>query len=421
MSGARIYWRNGRAYGDFREYSDVGGGRESLKPEGRSRATKDADEALRLYTARLEALKAARAHAEQVARLKRDGKYDDVVQIIEPDEGATLQAFAARHLKRKAVDKEATRRWLLEVERHLRAAVEFFGADRSLRTIEPGDVDGWVDHLRSLPGRKGATVQDPTVRKYLNSLSNLYARAISDGKASSNPVGDMYAKPSGVADGEAEYLAAHEAALFLESARTFQPRVDDGGYPYVYPLIATFMLTGGRKSEVLGLEVDDVSFAHGKIYFRPNTWRRLKTTRSKRTVPLWPQLETILRAYMAERERTGGLGRLLFPSGRTEAEGMITDVRKALDRIAVRAGFPKGHVRLHMLRHTYTAARIQTCDRGRPVALFTVARELGHRTTDTTERVYSHLHDRATEGCPEIVEYRVEHHRDRLAETLATL
>ena len=28
--GSHIFWRNGRAYGDFRDYADVGGGREAL-------------------------------------------------------------------------------------------------------------------------------------------------------------------------------------------------------------------------------------------------------------------------------------------------------------------------------------------------------------------------------------------------------
>ena len=43
-------------------------------------------------------------------------------------------------------------------------------------------------------------------------------------------------------------------------------------------------------------------------------WRRLKTLTSHRSVRLWPQLEAILRLYFAERERGGGLGRLLLPS-----------------------------------------------------------------------------------------------------------
>ncbi len=84
-------------------------------------------------------------------------------------------------------------------------------------------------------------------------------------------------------------------------------------------------------------------------------------------------------------------------------------------------GFPSGHVRLHMLRHTYAAARVQTCDRGRPVALYTVARELGHASTDMLEDRYAHLHDRVEEGATEVVEFRVEDHMERVGDRLAAM
>ncbi|MGH9894376.1 MAG: hypothetical protein ACREA0_20805, partial [bacterium] len=88
-----------------------------------------------------------------------------------------------------------------------------------------------------------------------------------------------------------------EAALLLESARLATAA---GKVPAsVYPLIATFLLTGGRRSEVLGLEVADVSFDHRTVRFRKSRSRgRLKTRTSQRTVPLWPQLEEILQPYV---------------------------------------------------------------------------------------------------------------------------
>lgn len=243
------------------------------------------------------------------------------------------------------------------------------------------------------------------MRKYLNSVSNMYARALSEKYVKQNPLADMYSKPTEVSQ-EAPYLSPAEAALLLESARTYRAPVEDGAFAYMYPLLATFLLTGGRKSEVLGLGVDDVSLRLGKVYVHPNRWRRLKTKSSKRSVPLWPQLREILEEYMIERERTGGLGSLLFPSARGETETMISDVRKDPERIAVRAGFPKGHVKLHMLRHTYTAARIQTTEHGKPVHLY-IARELGHRSQTMIEERHGHLHDRALDGTDE-VSFRIE-------------
>ena len=121
-----------------------------------------------------------------------------------------------------------------------------------------------------------------------------------------------------------------------------------------------------------------------------------------------------------ERERQGGLGTLLFP-GRGEPDRMVIDVRKALDKIGARAGFPEGSIRPHRFRHTYTAARLQTCDRGRPIALYTVARELGHQSTQQIEQRYGHLHDRAEEGGVEVVEFRIDTHREKLSERLMAL
>lgn len=60
---------------------------------------------------------------------------------------------------------------------------------------------------------------------------------------------------------EARWLEVPDAALFLEAARTFPPRSSELRADLLYPLLATFLLTGGRRAEVLGLEIADVSFA----------------------------------------------------------------------------------------------------------------------------------------------------------------
>ena len=98
---------------------------------------------------------------------------------------------------------------------------------------------------------------------------------------------------------------------------------------------------------------------------------------------------------------------------------MITDLRKALDVIAVRAGWRAGDIRTKVFRHTYCAARLQTLDRGAPVSEYTVARELGHGGRAMVERVYGHLGQvRHRSG---VVEYRPEQHEEVLGERLAAL
>jgi integrase len=168
------------------------------------------------------------------------------------------------------------------------------------------------------------------------------------------------------------------------------------------------LLTGGRRAEVLGLEVD-IDLTNSRVTFRPNQWRRLKTKKSARTVRLWPQLKEILVDYFRRQEQEGKLGTLLFPSHVGGKEQMLSDVRKVFRRVTRRA---KLHgITLHVLRHTYISTRIQTLDRGRPVAAFTVAREVGHSSTAMIERTYGHLSEARHRA--NVVEYRVRRRKAR--------
>ena len=112
-----------------------------------------------------------------------------------------------------------------------------------------------------------------------------------------NPVAAFREKPR-PPQREAQWLEVPDAALLLESARTL-PTVETAagqgiGAALAYPLLATFLLSGGRRAEVLGLELDDVSFDRGTVTFRPHAHRRLKTRTSWRVVPLFPQLAEIM-------------------------------------------------------------------------------------------------------------------------------
>ena len=145
-----------------------------------------------------------------------------------------------------------------------------------------------------------------------------------------NPVAMLQEKPTSRWKGEAAFFEMADAALLLEAARILEARHRRNATPGLYPIVATFLLTGGRRSEVVGLDVEDVSFDRGMIRFRPNAHRTLKTQTSVRTVSVWPQLREILQRWMYGREtpRTTGL---LFPS---RSGGLIRDLRKSLDAMA---------------------------------------------------------------------------------------
>ena len=91
---------------------------------------------------------------------------------------------------------------------------------------------------------------------------------------------------------------------------------------------------------------------------------------------------------------------LLFPG---ITGGMITDLRKPLKEISKEADLPIP--RLTKFRHTYATARLQTTDGGKQISLWTVAKELGHKTVARVEDTYGHPSHYRPRG--EDVEFRV--------------
>ena len=67
---------------------------------------------------------------------------------------------------------------------------------------------------------------------------------------------------------------------------------------------------------------------------------------------------------------------------------------------------------------TYATARLQTLDRGAPVASWTVERELGHGSGKMLESVYGRLGE--VRHRSDVVEYRFEQHFERRGDGVVT-
>ncbi len=413
---SRLYWRTRsdgapRAWGDFREYGRQGGKREPLAVEGESRATTDVVTAQTLFAKRLAELAEARDN-EIVLPVRR-----------KPGLGLVVKEHIAAKEREGAVSAE----WVECAGIFLGRAVAFFGEGRRVGSIEVQDVVEWIQYLREVRTAHGRALSDGTIRHHLNALSNMFRRAQRRKYVplGYNPVAllDRGERPR-LTKSTSPFLEVPDGALLLESAHTYPRTSREPEMRLALVLLATLLLTGGRKSEVLGLELDDISFDRKTVTFRPNRWRgkdgqgrdRLKTAGSERVVPLWPQLEELLRPHVWERLQAGG--RLLFPSPYMTPEAPMGDLRDLLDRVAIRAGFPKGRIRARMLRVTYATARLQTLDRGAPVASWTVERELGHGSGKMLESVYGRLG--ALRHRSEVVEYRFEQHFERRGDGVVT-
>lgn len=216
---------------------------------------------------------------------------------------------------------------------------------------------------------------------------------------------------SGEAIPTKRFLLTAARVLELPEDRLHRPRGSVAPAPdrSAHPLLATWLLTGARETEAYGLQLGDVNLKRKTITYRENAHRRLKTRTSHRTVPYWPQLQEVLEPHLERRREEGATERdLVFVSQRTGK--MLNDTRKTLDAIAARAGWEAGEIRSKMFRHTYCATRLQTLDRGAPVSVYTVSRELGHGGDSLVKRVYGHLGELRHRS--EVVEYRIEQQRD---------
>ena len=132
-------------------------------------------------------------------------------------------------------------------------------------------------------------------------------------------------------------------------------------------------LTGGRDSEVEGLDWSDVDLTRGWV-----TIRGTKTAGARRKVPLADELRAILEATPEEARK----GPIVQPWGNVRR-----DLHAAADR-ATRQGTPVPPATPNDLRRTYASWLV---DAGVP--LKAVARLLGHGTTRMVDLVYGHVED----------------------------
>lgn len=409
---SRIYWRGGRAWADLRDFADVGGGRERLAPKGGTAATTDPALAEQLLNVR-------------VAQLEERRKQQ---QRLGLEAGTELERMAAEHLVQMKTSGRYSPSWLAYCHVALTRAVTFFDqvqpasgglkgrklppGRRHLETITPPDVRAFTNWLRSpavvdyererrgpkVRARKLKPFGEGSVREHLFALSGVFATAISDGliPMGTNPVANLKHKPA-VPESTTQLLEVDEIALLLEAARTFQPANTGGRKPLAcaYELLATYVLTGGRDAEVLGLDVTDLDFERNEILIRGT-----KTKGSVRYVPMHPQLREVLLPYV---RRLGRIHGPLFASDRKPRRKLaagenppefqrVTDWRGTLDQVAARAGFAPGSVRPRRFRVSYATHRC-TCD---GVSANEVRLEMGHTgSLSMLEKVYARAQRRS--------------------------
>ncbi len=135
-----------------------------------------------------------------------------------------------------------------------------------------------------------------------------------------------------------------------------------------YPMFATLAYTGMRWGEASALTWRDLDFKRGLIHVRRNNWRGTttepKTPKSRRSVPMVPELAAVMRQHRAQMMATqhpGLIAGWMFPTQRgTLHKG--TPLGPVIRRSLAQAGVDV-HLTTHGLRRTFNDLARRVADR----------------------------------------------------------
>ncbi|QCB53959.1 hypothetical protein E5675_05585 [Sphingopyxis sp. PAMC25046] len=223
---------------------------------------------------------------------------------------------------------------------------------RRVRDLAPEDVTRW--HL-------DVSAKSAAARMALSTLSGMMLYAESHGlrEPGSNPCRGLRKKQR---SNRGQLLPAATVRQLWAALDRLQER-----FPDACDAVRLLLLTGARRSEILGLEWDRIAGPRAVLE---------DSKAGPRTI--W--LNAPARAILDARKATA-MGPLVFPA--PNSEGPIRAIDRAWDRIREEAGI--GSLRVHDLRHHFASLAVSN-----GIDLRLVGQLLGHHDLDSTLG-YAHL------------------------------
>jgi integrase len=305
-----------------------------------------------------ETKKTRAAEVEQARKAEVRGRVREVRDIPfslpEDNQDRNRKGLCEEYLKLHAATKRAPSFY----EHTLRVLKRYF-KQRMLSEIAPADVDAFMAERR-------ASVATATANRSAVVLKHMLRLAVRWGYLRESPAADvrLVREPRG-----REVFLAHEDARALLAACP----------AWLYPVVLTALYTGGRLSELTGLEWEHVDLDRKLVRFCDTK------NGEDRTVPIGATLADVLKALPSRFEG----GRVFHGKGGKNCTK--PGVGSAYNRTVKRAKLPK--VRFHDLRHTAASWWVQA-----GIPLNTVRERLGHKSLSMTIR-YAHLAPNHQDEC----------------------
>ncbi len=261
--------------------------------------------------------------------------YDRLVAVglVADRTAVRLGAFVDNYIKERHDVKSGTATFYGHTRRNL---LEYFGPEKALREITPGDADRWRLHLL------GQGLAENTVRRRCGMAKQFFRVAVRRKLISSNPFEDLKATVQGNPK-RFYFITREEARKVLDACPDTQWR-----------LIFALSRYGGLRcpSEHLALRWTDVDWGKGRMRVRSRKTEHRVGCES-RLVPLFPELLPFLREVFEEAEP--GTEYVI-----TRYRQSNCNLRTQLQRIISRAGlkpWPKLFQNLRSTRETELAER----------------------------------------------------------------
>ena len=320
-------------------------------------------------------LKKARDYARD-AELKRDKGQNIVASTTK------LTDYLDKWLKHKAQGSLAANSLEQYTELVDRYVKPLIGQAR-LRDLTPLVIQAAYDDL-------GSRVSARTVRYTHAVLSSALKQAVKWRMLTENPA--LFVDLPKQQRKEMRAISGTQVKQFLEAAAESKH----------FTLFATLLETGIRPSECLGLKRSDIDLGRGILTIqRTLIWKRdggeyyfgePKTKRSRRSIPLSPQLTRLLKSHLAKQ----GAARLKAGAAYTDLSLVFANesgqplrehnlIVRHFKPILNRAKLPK-EIRLYDLRHSCATILLEQGEHPK-----VVAERLGHSGTALTLDTYSHV------------------------------
>lgn len=205
-----------------------------------------------------------------------------LVPASEAADGLTLKAFTDKIIAQK-VKLKAKHRTLDVMQRAADSLITYFGAEKRLSEITPGDARQFREHLLAKGGVRGGKLAVSTTNDRCKKAKQFFNSAIEFRLIDSNPFAKLPTAVRSESD-RIVYVSKHDTERVIEAASDAEFRL----------LIALCRYAGLRNpSETLSLRWEHVDFANDRMTV-PSPKTEHHPGRATRVVPLFPELRPYL-------------------------------------------------------------------------------------------------------------------------------